>query len=407
MSVCVLNLGNWERSRTRSTLQCFHHLIDWTGTCREHKEDPACDNLFLHFLSNISSHVLLLQEASAIRQFEKSVLEERGWMIATSPDRTLLCGIRANPWPGLYVRHIAGARTVKRAKETPLTYAIFEACFGDEPWREEWETAGLSNDKVAQRDLLREDNPAKDKISRSGLRVIRTCSTLLWCGELLCSMVADCFHYQVDIIGGDGNSSAYRLGGSNQKSSSNEQSLSQEVFKTFRDAYISCQGDDLNVCPKLRFTSGNTAETLRYFKTNFGRPWNEIAERYPPDAPNGDCVVACIMEWRHSQSLDKWSEHPPADYEYVVNVSEFLMYAGLETLFLGPKDKDSLTILFFTFRQNRTTASERRKYVPFPVKRERRRSRKKRQDANRQKGWAKGASKGQGKTKSKVKGKGK
>ena len=46
------------------------------------------------------------------------------------PDRTLLCGIRANPWPGSYVRHIAGTRAVKRAKETPLTYAIFEACFG-------------------------------------------------------------------------------------------------------------------------------------------------------------------------------------------------------------------------------------------------------------------------------------
>ena len=73
-------------------------------------------------------------------------------MIATSPDRTLLCGIRANPWPGSYVR----------AKETPLTDAIFEACFGDEPRREEWERAGLSNDKVAQRDLLQEDNPAKD-----------------------------------------------------------------------------------------------------------------------------------------------------------------------------------------------------------------------------------------------------
>ena len=118
-------------------------------------------------------------------------------------------------------------------------------------------------------------------------------------------------------------------------------------------------------------------------------------------------MVACIMEWGHSQSLDKWSEHPPADYEYIVNVSEFLMYAGLETLFLGPQDKGSHTILFFTFRQNRTTASERRRYVPFPVKKERCRSRKERQEVNRQKGKAKGASKGQGKTKSKVKGEGK
>ena len=40
LSVCVLNLGNWERSRKCSTPQCFHHLIDWTGTRKELKEDP-------------------------------------------------------------------------------------------------------------------------------------------------------------------------------------------------------------------------------------------------------------------------------------------------------------------------------------------------------------------------------
>ena len=286
LSVCVLNLGHWERSRKRSTPQCFHHLIDWTGTYKEHKEDPTAGNLFLRFLSNISAHVLLLQEASTIRQSEKDMLQERGWMIATSPDRTLLCAIRANPWPGSYVRHIAGTRTSKRAKETPLTYAIFECCFGDEPSREEWERAGLSNDKVAQRDLLRQKNPNKDKINRAGLHVIRTCSFHLdshtamhspaLCGELVSSMVADCFHYQVDIIGGDGNSSAYRFGGSNQKSSSNEQSLFQEIFKSFRDAYISCQEGDLNVSPKLRFTSGNTTENLRYFEKNCGRPWMRL-----------------------------------------------------------------------------------------------------------------------------------
>ena len=78
LSVCVLNLGNWERSRKRSTPQCFHRLIDWEGTYKEHKADPTAGNLFLHFLSNINAHVLLLQEASTIRQLEKNVLEEKG-----------------------------------------------------------------------------------------------------------------------------------------------------------------------------------------------------------------------------------------------------------------------------------------------------------------------------------------
>ena len=43
--------------------------------------------------------------------------------------------IRANPWPDSYIKHIAaaGISTVKRYKETPLSCAIFEVCFGDEP----------------------------------------------------------------------------------------------------------------------------------------------------------------------------------------------------------------------------------------------------------------------------------
>ena len=36
------------------------------------------------------------------------------------------------------------------------------------------------------------------------------------------------------------------------------------------------RGGDLTVSPILRFTSGNTTETLRYYEENHGRPWNEL-----------------------------------------------------------------------------------------------------------------------------------
>ena len=74
LSVCLLTLGHWERSRKRSTPQCFHHLLDWDATCAEHKRDPTRGNLSLHFLSNISAHVLTRQETSTIRQGEREVL---------------------------------------------------------------------------------------------------------------------------------------------------------------------------------------------------------------------------------------------------------------------------------------------------------------------------------------------
>ena len=104
MSVCVLNLGHWERSRKRATPQCFHRLIDWDVTYAEHKKDPTCGNLFLHFISNLSAHILITQEAGTIRQGEQEVLQQCGWMIATNPAGDLLCAARVNPWRTSYAR---------------------------------------------------------------------------------------------------------------------------------------------------------------------------------------------------------------------------------------------------------------------------------------------------------------
>ena len=82
------------------------------------------------------------------------------------------------------------------------------------------------------------------------------------------------------------------------------------------------------------------------------------------------------------------------------------MCAGIEPLFFSSMDKDSHTILRFTLRHNITTARERRRFVPLPVKKDSLRNREISQEANRQKGKAKGNPKGQGKP-GKVKGKSK
>ena len=120
---------------------------------------------------------------------------------------------------------------------------------------------------------------------------------------------------------------------------------------------------DLNLSPKLRFALGNIIEDLRHFVQDDGKPWNELEVTCRPEDPNG-CMLACIIEWGHNQTINKWAGHPAPKYEYNIKVSEFLMYAGIETLFLGPKDKDSHTILYFTLRHNITAARERRKFAP-------------------------------------------
>ena len=64
------------------------------------------------------------------------------------------------------------------------------------------------------------------------------------------------------------------------------------------------------------------------------------------------------------QSLEKWPNHPTAEDEYQIKVSEFLMTAGIETVVLGLGDGDNNTILYFTMRQNLTTARNQREYTP-------------------------------------------
>ena len=204
----MLNVGHWERSWKRSTPKCFHHLTDWDDTYVEHKRDPTCGNLFLHFLSTISAHIPIMQEAGTIRRPEKDALGAHGWLVSTSPANTRCAlTVRANPWPVAYMKRIAGTCNVRRYKESPLTN----------------ERAGLSQNKEAQRELLDESNCAKGKIVRRGMDVVRICSFHLnntyatespaLC-EMLHGMVANCFHCQEDFIGGDGNAVTYKFGGS-------------------------------------------------------------------------------------------------------------------------------------------------------------------------------------------------
>ena len=99
-----------------------------------------------------------------------------------------------------------------------------------------------------------------------------------------------------------------------------------------------------------------------------------------PEDPTGDCMVACI-----SQSLNKWSGHPAAEYKYKVKVVEFLVYAGTEALFLGPKDGDSHTILYFPLHHKLTKARDRRAFIPCTVTRTHtNQARNQRHEANRQ-----------------------
>ena len=102
------------------------------------------------------------------------------------------------------------------------------------------------------------------------------------------------------------------------------------MFKSYGDAFLYCQGGDPNISPMPRFTSGNTSEYLRYFEEHDGKPQIELEVKHRPEDPNRDCMVACIIEWGHSQKFEKWSNHPAEEHECRVKVSDFLCMQGLK-----------------------------------------------------------------------------
>ena len=107
-------------------------------------------------------------------------------------------------------------------------------------------------------------------------------------GDILCSKVAECFRYQIDIIYDNDNISAYRFGGDNQKISSYKDSLFQYIFQSFRDSFISYQKKDLYLRSKIQLISNNSREDFRYFEEYYGKSWKELEIKRRPENPNGD-----------------------------------------------------------------------------------------------------------------------
>ena len=58
----------------------------------------------------------------------------------------------------------------------------------------------------------------------------------------------------------------------------------------------------------MRLTSGNTIETLHYFEEHYAKPWNQLEVTCRPEDPHEGCMVACMIEWGHSQSLTSSQE---------------------------------------------------------------------------------------------------
>ncbi len=360
LSVMVLNLGNFVRGKKNTVPPAYSDHIEELET-----KPPG---IFIKSLARSKSHLILLNEASKITAQDVAYLLRNGWLTWNSPGHDLMVMTRTNYVEDRIVQ-IAGSNLKPEIhKFLPLSYAIVEIRFGKTPTPETVRKMG--SDRRASYD----SNFMPDDLERCGMHTIRVCVFHMsskvankkpaLTHECFGIMLADCFHFQVDIIGGDANMAAYRTGGYKQGSTSFRDSCWQEMVRYFAKSYMAAAGNDPHCRVRPRFMSSNPLTLLRWAEDIFGKPWKEVGAVDWDNAPELDCMVACVLEWAHSYPMDKWQNlRPDAGFEYNISISEWLLHSNKENYLLPTSDTDSHTPLLFHMRPTWMTNQDRRAFL--------------------------------------------
>ena len=258
LSVMVANLGNFARGRKGTLPPKYADLIS---------DYSDGSSIIVKFLSHSKAHVILLQENNMTRE-ELDYFRSKGWLFRTNEAGDLLTAVRGNTKGKNKVsfKHLAGPVLKDPAYAwIPIRYEIVQINFGSTIPRERME----QEDLVDRVESAFEEAEFKEDLTRAGMKSIRVCNFHVrseiarskpgFLAEGLAAMVADCFHYQVDLMGGDGNMSCYRFGGSQQGSVSH-------------DAFEKHQRQDRLLIPRTRVVTSNPLHLLKLYEEKLGFP---------------------------------------------------------------------------------------------------------------------------------------
>ena len=193
----------------------------------------------------------------------------RAWMVPKEQRRSrldLTVMVRTNNCRE-YIQHLAGSCLRPELHKTlPLSHRIVEIRFGGAPTQATIRRVS-SNFNLSHRF---DRNHREDDVEHCGMTQFRSCvfhmssrvasKTPALLHEAMGATLADCLHYQVDLIAGDANMAAYRIGGSRQGSTSVRDSCFQEMVCYYLRAYMGAHQGDPYCCPKARLVSANPAQ---------------------------------------------------------------------------------------------------------------------------------------------------
>ena len=199
----IVSLGSFARGRKQTAPSAFSQHLEYDYS------QPSKGSL-VKSLAQSKSHLFMACEAPEINQQELEFLRDRGWSVIRNRSGDIMIGSRTN-FAGESIQRLAGSTLVGEAHDAlPLTCTIVEIIYGrtlpigQQGNREDFSTVSLTT-----------------SLARAGSDRIRMCmfhlnnviaasSKIALAHEALGTMLADCRHYQVDLLGGDANMALYK-----------------------------------------------------------------------------------------------------------------------------------------------------------------------------------------------------
>eukprot|EP00439_Symbiodinium_sp_Y106_P027882 s9383_g3.t1 len=243
----ILNLGNFIRGRKKTAPSTFSDYI-------EHDSSGDSRGALIKSIAQSKSHLFILCEATNMTQGEKDFLYARGWQTIQINSGDILIRSRTN-LVGSSLTRLAGSTLVGEAHaHLPLTYMIVEIIYDKTLPQGGQGNRGEFPDSSYTR-VLERAGTDRVRVYTFHLNNIFVSKKISVAHEWLAAMIADCIHYQVDLIGGDANMALYRAMGSKQESMDIRGGMYQSLLDYLLEIYSESPACPHLCCPRAQHVS--------------------------------------------------------------------------------------------------------------------------------------------------------
>ena len=320
----ILSLGNLSRGRKRTGPSAYSGLIDYDSTGESR-------GALVKSIAQSKSHLFMLCEAAGISKDELDFIYSRGWQTIQSISGDILIGSRTN-LVGSSLKRLAGSTLVGVAhSHLPLTYMIVEIIYRKTVPAASQANRGEFPDSSLNRTLER---AGSDRIGICMFHLKNTVAAtkVALAHECLGTMLADCLHYQVDLIGGDPNMALSGAMGHKQESMDIRGGMYQSLLDYYLDAWSESPACPHLCYPKVQHVSANSLCLLKQYGDQLGgKPYRDCVQPARPEYFSR----AWPLFWSAGTVCLTTNEFPSGQSEYKISVSEWLLNSTRSSYLFG------------------------------------------------------------------------